>query len=610
MNPISPIASRPPVIPVQAPSPVSIDRTRRSRSEVVASLPPFWRQLHERLAAAPNDEAKFRLLTQLAERSDEIPDCGPYLPEAATLEISEENLCEWTRDKPAKARGRLGQLLLGGNLIPSWPLYALQYFGRFDPWWDDKMFTAAKRYVALLRADREVVARLQTLTTLDTPSRAMLVRRMAHHASTSLDIAPPVTEALDKDQDGRDADMLAQTPVRIRFYPTAFAKGSLNLIVTVFHEAVHAEQVGTVQHAREAESGTSSALSPEKRYRGEVLELSIAHLDAIAANRRNDYYYYLYRYATESEREAHAAELVVALFATACPELLPSKPGVLADIGATIEADRGRGAGGTDALVRTYIKKRTGFDMSVMCQLLEKTLAASHRRWPALHELMVRGRSTQVAHPRAFARLRFETTADRLAGRTAMPRVAANRRAAVNAAPGRSASALEHRDAGDDPSIETAWNTLLQLQQLRDASDRSGLLVQALMAESPKLFYAPSSEARFLRLAIATALDANRPSLIQVLRRHLERRFGCKLVRNPSPMQFAAAAKALQSAWYTYCSDLSRKIVFEVACETMGFSAAPDEIADSKMHKRRNALKRTLAGAPAALPNVDAAMRV
>ncbi|RJF92107.1 hypothetical protein [Noviherbaspirillum saxi] len=603
MSSISPIVSRPPVLPVWSPTPVTLDRTRRVKAEINAALPPFWRQLNDRLAAAGSGQAKFRVLAQLAEQADDIPEPSPYLPEPTHLDLAEEELAAWTRNQSAKARGKLCQLILGGNIVPSWPLYALQYHGRFNPLWNAWMHAAAKRYVALLRTDGDVVLALKALSTQPASARRVLVARMTEHASTALDIPIPATDVLDKDQDNRDADTLAQNPVRIRFYPAVFAKGTINLIVTVFHEAIHAEQMGIMCRSREAQGMDLSHLSSDEKYRCEVLELSTAHLDAISGTRKNDYHYYLYRYATESEREAHGAELTVALLAAACPELSQCDPGPLAEIGSTLLPGNAKAAASsTEAQVCSFIDNRTGFNMKAILGLVEKPLSSAHRRWSSLHELMMREPlSRNVAAPRAFARLRFETAADQLASRVTHLRVAARRHPATVDMSAKPAGSMLRDDTCVTPLVDMVWNSLLRLQDLRDPSDQSGMLLQALISESPKLFYGPSSEARFLRQVIAGALDAKQPPLVQVVRRHLERQFTCKLRPNPSPMQFAETAAALQSVWYTYSSDLSRKIVFEVACDAMGFASPNEESADSKRHKRRQALRRAIARSPIAV---------
>ena len=603
MDPISPVFS-PPVLPIWSPTPVTLDRTRRVQAEIVASLPPFWSKLHTRLKTAGSGQAKFRLLAQMAEEEEDIPDAGPYLPEPTQLDFDEEELCAWACQQSANVRGKLCQLMLGANVVPSWPLYALQYQGKSNSLWDAGMRTAAKRYVELLRKDDEVIAALRRLAQLPVPARRFLTTRMTQHASTALEIDAPATEVLDKDQDNRDADTLAQNPVRIRFYPAAFTKGAINLIVTVFHEAVHAEQMGIMHRSREAAFGNVAAdLSSDEKFRGEILELSTAHLDAISGARKNDYYYYLYRYATESEREAHGAELSVALHAAACPELSQCEAGVLADIGTALaQGHKSAPKNSTDVQVRDYIERRTGFSMTTVSGLLEKTLASVHRRWSSMHGLKARGRKTlAISSPRTFARQRFETAAEQLAARVSPSRTA-SRRTVLN--PGMThelTDVLSRDDPCSAPSVGLVWVSLLRLQTLRDPSDQSGLLLQALISASPKLFYGPSGEARFLRLVLASALDARQASVVEVVRRHLERHFSCKLVRNPSPMQFAEAVAALQIAWYAYCSDLSRKIIFETACEVMGFASADEGATDGKPHARRQALRRAIARWPTAL---------
>jgi hypothetical protein len=556
MNPITSISPASHVF-----LPLSQTGRAKTFTDPLADIPPFWRQLNERLSATAGDMDKFRMLTDLAQRAGSLPSTGPWLPPLVELKLHGDDILEWAREQQPGVRGRLYRLMLGANVAALWPYYLLQNEGRFDPRWQKAMSSAAARYVQTLRADAQAVALLkQDLAALPRQDRRRLTVRMVEHAAAALEIPSPEVRVFDKANAGRDdkdndkdAVTVFENPVRIHFYPGAFEHGNINLIVTVFHEAVHAEQMNLMRAEQVAGIGDASPLGADDAGRAAVLELSMMHLHAISEKRRGDHQYYLYRYATEAEREAHVAELAVAMLAAECPEFNPGKSGTLRKIRAS--------AAGTphdpNAMAAAYIKQETGFDPEHVSACAAKAASTAQAAGPTLHVLAALGnRRLPIARAmmRAVARDAFEATASRLAHRHDSLPLPMQPAPVADTAPAQAAA---------------VWAGLLKLEQLRDPLDTSDMLAHALLSAAPRLFYGRSDECGFLRTVIVAALGVSRPPLVQVVRRHLEQRFGCKFTASPSPAQFENTVTALRRAWFAYRSDLSRRIVFESACRAM-----------------------------------------
>jgi hypothetical protein len=588
--------------------PLSQPRGIKQSYDPLAAVPPFWRQLHERIASAGSDRNKFALLTQLAADVRHTPPPGEYLPPEIALALHEEEVTDWARDRMPGVRGRLYRLMRGANVTGPWPYTLLQNEGRFDPLWCKQMMEAAARYIKALRSDPQAVALLQQdLYALPRATQQFLVTRMAMHAADALGIPVPEIRMLDplrnQQESGKFADTVFETPIKIRFYPAAFSKGAVNLVVTVFHEMLHAAQMNLILAARPAAAGLGPhCLDPNQSGRAAILELSMAHLHAIEGQRHSDYHYYLYRYATEVEREAYLAELEVAILAANCPEFNPGRCGTLSSIRAASGLNQDGAEYDPNARVISYIRTETGFDPAELSESAAKVLNGCQNGVPTLHALaaLQQRRPPQTVWRRATERSSFDATAHRL-GRRHFP-LPSNPACNPIDQPAQVVGVLHAtgRTVGRSPkgpdALDTLWSGLLKLEQLRDPLDTSDLIAHALLSSAPKLFYGQSNETQFLRSTLIATLDASRPPLVQVVRQHLAQRFGCKLVRHPSRSQFDAIVSALRHAWYAYRSALSRKIIFEVAASELGFFATADTPHDHwKMG--RDALRRAILGA-------------
>jgi hypothetical protein len=557
----------------------------------LSGVPPFWRQLHQRVSSLAGDQQKFQMLAGLALQSRHLPPVGQYMPPEIPFNLHEDDMREWARGQPPGVRGRLYKLLLGLNVTTPWPYYLLQNEGRFDARWQHGMSGAARRYVRALRADREAVALLRgDLESMPRKRREFLVERMTAHACAALDIEPAVARALDQArEDEQEAETKFETPVKIHFYPGAFRGGRINLIVTVFHEAIHAAQMHTIREVRKAEEGAPTPLDAEECGRGAMLDLSMRHLNAIDGQRRGDHHYYLYRYATEAEREAHVAELEVAILASECSEFNPAGDGTLCRINAL------RKQGGTspcdpNRAVMDYVMQEAGLDAGRLGEAAARAQTAGDYTGPTLMTLTarkVRRGLPAMACRRAIARDCFDDTMHRLAARSGLLRREERRDVRREV----------RREMPPAPfeCADEVWAGLLRLEHLRDPIDTAHMLSHALLSGAPKLFYGAGDETQFLRSVVIAALDARRPTLLAMVREHLLRRFGGRRGRAEARPSAAEMAEMLQRAWFAYRSDLARKIVFEVAAEVYGCAVAAGEPTAPGRKARRAALRRALA---------------
>lgn len=600
MGPIAPISGPRAVVGLNAASRAVKTATFE---DPLSGVPPFWRQLHQRVASLPGDHEKFQVLAGLAQQSRHLPPLGPYMPPEIPCNLHEDEVKAWARNQPPGVRGRLYKIMLAINLVTPWPYFLLQNEGRFDARWQSGMSSAAQRYIRALRADREAVALLKAdLQTLPRKRRAFLVERMTAHACAALEIEAAVARVLDQArEDAQEAETKFETPVKIHYYPGAFRGGGINLIVTVFHEAIHAAQMETIREVRKTENGAPTQLDAEECGRGAVLDLSMRHLHAIDGQRRNEYHYYLYRYATEAEREAHLAELEVAILASECKEFNPAGDGTLCRIHA-LRKQGGAPTADPNRAVIDYVMQEAGLDVDRLGESAAKAQTGGEQIGPTLLALTarkVRRGLPAVACRRAVARDCFDDTMHRLAMRSGLLHRTARQEAP--SASFRSAAVPRtgriedrQRPAGRDCAAEV-WDGLRQLERLRDPIDTSDMLSHALLSGAPKLFYGAGDETQFLRAVVIAALDARRPPLLQVVRQHLQRRFGGQFGRVDTALNAAATAAMLQRAWFAYRSDLARRIVFEVAAEVYG-CAAVEPLAPARQ-ARRAALRRALASA-------------
>jgi hypothetical protein len=587
----------------------------RVREDPLAGVPPYWRQLHQRVMAAGSDQARFRLLADLARQQREVPPAGDYLPPEIGLALREDELREWLRAQPPGVRGRMYRLMQGINALFPWPHHILQNEGKFDPLWLTLMMSAAERYIRALRADAQVIGLLRRdLAALPRHQREFLVTRMVGHAAAALDVETPEVRMLDKPlgaqesvkESGKEADTVFETPIKIRFYPRAFERGSINLVVTVFHEAIHAAQMELIFAMRDADAGQPRRpLTPDDSGRAAVLELSLRHLGDLSTQQRNDDHYYLYRHATEAEREAHVAELQAAMLAAACTEFNPEQDGTLARILTDAPVRDDGGACDPYQRVTRFIEQETGLDTALLGEsaAAAKT-SAQQSAGPTLYLLATRKQPHAAACARIAGDGGFASTAGILALRgesEPLAGVSSKGGPALYDTPasGANANAAAVRTAGTvgGAAIGALWKSLLKLEALRDPLDNADLLANALLSSAPRLFYGNSDETQFLRMVVVSALNATRTDLASEVRSHLERRFGCRFVTSPSPGQFARAANALRHAWYTYRSPLGRRILIEAAATAMGYSVPPGEKAGPEQRLFRERLRKAMIGA-------------
>ena len=594
MGPIAPVSISPVVPVTQVYVPAGQASKAKSSADPYAGVAPFWRDASQRVAAAGSDHARFAMLAKMAQESGRLPPAGNWLPPQIDLKLHEDEVREWARDQYPGVRGRLYRLMLGINMATLWPYYTLQNEGRFDPQWQKAVSKAAERYIRALRTDPEVLALLRSrMDDLDRQQRRFLAERMVSHAAQALEISAPLVRLFDTPPDshdqGKEAEAIYGTPVKIHFYPDAFRRGSVNLIVTVFHEAVHAQQMELIRAAQLEEDGLSAQLlDADASGRAAVLELSMMHLHEVNRQRAGDRRFYLYRYGTEAEREAHMAELAAAMLAAECPEFNPAPSGALHRIRAS--AEPGVPAHDPEALVMHHVRQETGLDAGRLAESAAGAETGSKACAPTLHALRAlqqRRRPLAMSMRRAIERGDFVPAAHSLAGWGALPLPEAAAPAAAVPAPAALSRTPRSKAAG-------LWEGLLKLERLRDPLDTSDMLSHAVLSCAPKLFYGRSDEAQFLRSVIISALDAARPPLVQVVSRHLEQRFAFRFARAAADP--AAVAGGLQRAWYTYTSALSRRILFEVAAEAMGAGRSGGPLTDARRAARISLRRAIVSG--------------
>jgi hypothetical protein len=522
---------------------------RFAQPDPLRGIAPFWRDLHGSLVAAGSDEARFRLLARLAAENGALPALPDAEPPPITLRMDENALRHWADGQTPTVRGRFRRLAQGANIAARWPWHALQGGGRFSAHWKRAMCRAARRYVEALAADADALALLlQPLEQLPANRRYALIDRLCGHACAAWEIAPPRLQLHAHDRDDCHGRVLQAAQARfgsegrIEFFPWAFTQGPIELIATVFHEATH-----LLQMYRLAEDGVRRGLLSRHAcdaidaFHAEILQLSFDYSAALDTRRYGNYYY-LYRFETEVEREAHLAGMEAALLAAARPEFNPAQTGTMAAVLRQATPARARIADYDPNLVaQSYVERETGLRIDELPALAAGAADDdAPRRMATLQALQ---RRVIVG---GVLRLAALTPG---AGVSPAPLALLRRR-----------SGLRRADPPAPPATAWIWNALQKLEGLRDRLDRSGLLAQAILCCAPKALYGVSEESRFLRALFNCALDPDGSPLAEFLRQHLERHLGC------GGRDANGLAAALRAARVRYRSPLSRRILLEAAC--------------------------------------------